>query len=96
MIPWAEGMIFGMTDEQKDAWTKKQCYIAAANMMTGAKSIGIDSSPMEGFIEDKVLEVLGIHTKNFGVAMVVPFGFADKPGYPKARFGVSDVVEFRD
>jgi nitroreductase len=96
MIPWAEGMIFGMSEDLKDAWTKKQCYIAAANMMTGAKSIGIDSSPMEGFIEEKVLEVLGIDLKDYGVAMVVPFGFADKPGYPKTRFDVKDVVEFRE
>jgi nitroreductase len=95
VIPMAEGMAFSMSDESKDAWNKKQCYIAAANMMTGAKSLGVDSCPMEGFVEEKVLEVLGIDSKDFGVAMIIPFGFADKPGYPKARFAVEQVVEYR-
>ncbi|WP_308873933.1 NAD(P)H-dependent oxidoreductase [Thiothrix subterranea] len=31
------------------AWSSKQCYIALANMMTGAASMGIDSCPIEGF-----------------------------------------------
>ena len=95
IIPWAEGMIFGMSEEIRSAWTQKQCYIAAGNMMTGAKSLGIDSCPMEGFIEDKVLEILDIDSNDYGVAMVVPFGFADKPGYPKARFSTEQVVEYR-
>lgn len=96
MIPMAEGAIFAKSEEARDEWGKKQGYIAAANMMTGAKSLGIDSCPMEGFVEDSVLEVLGIDSKDYGVAMVIPFGFADKPGYPKARFSVDEVVEFRD
>jgi nitroreductase len=95
MIPTYQGFLDNMNDEQKNDWGKRQCFIAAANMMTGAKSLGIDSCPMEGFVEDKVLEILGIDYKDYGVAMVVPFGFADKPGYPKTRFSVEEVVEYR-
>lgn len=95
MIPTYQGFLDNMDVSQKDDWSKRQCFIAAANMMTGAKSLGIDSCPMEGFVEDKVLEVLDVDSKEFGVAMVIPFGFADKPGYPKTRFPVEQVVEFK-
>lgn len=95
VAPMAEGMVYSFSEEIRDQWTKKQCYIAGANMMTGAKSLGIDSCPMEGFIEEKVLETLEINSKDYGVALVIPFGFADKPGYSKQRFNLDEIAEFR-
>ncbi|MFO7912802.1 MAG: NAD(P)H-dependent oxidoreductase, partial [Desulfotignum sp.] len=53
------------------AWCCKQCYIALANIMTTAASLGIDSCPMEGFEKDRVEAVLGIDTKEFEVAVLV-------------------------
>lgn len=95
VIPMAQGFLDNLTDEQKDSWSKKQCYIAAANMMTGAKSLGIDSCPMEGFVENAVASVLDIDLKDYGVALVIPFGYASKSGRPKTRFSFEEVVEFR-
>ena len=60
-------------------WTAKQTYIAAANMMTGAAFIGIDSCPIEGFEKEKVEEILSLDTTKFQVAMVLPFGYRLNP-----------------
>jgi len=36
----------------------KQCYIALANMMTGAAMNRIDSYPIEGFHQEKIEQYL--------------------------------------
>ena len=60
--------------EAVEAWTHKQCYIAAANMMTGAASLRIDSCPIEGFEKEKVERALELE-KAFSVALIVAFGY---------------------
>lgn len=61
------------SDENIYCWTAKQTYIAAANMMSGAAFIGIDSCPIEGFEKEKVEEILKLDTKKFQIAMLLPF-----------------------
>ncbi len=41
-----------LSEQNTGEWAKRQTYIALANMMTGASSLGIDSCPMEGFYYD--------------------------------------------
>ena len=41
-----------------DDWTTKQAYIALGNVMSVAAMIGIDSCPVEGFIGEKVTQIL--------------------------------------
>jgi len=38
-----------MSDEQKKSWAQRQLYLALGNAVNGAKSLGFDSCPMEGF-----------------------------------------------
>ena len=57
------------------AWSSKQCYLALANMMTGAASLGIDSCPIEGFSKTGVEALLGVDTAQYGAAVVVAFGY---------------------
>lgn len=57
------------------AWCCKQCYIALANIMTAAASLGIDSCPMEGFEKDRVEKVLELDTSEFEVAVWVSCAF---------------------
>ena len=57
------------------AWSSRQCYIALANMMTGAASLGIDSCPIEGFSKTGVEALLGVDTAQYGAAVVVAFGY---------------------
>ena len=82
------------SDENIYCWTAKQTYIAAANMMTGAAFIGIDSCPIEGFEKEKVEEILELDTKKFQVAMVLPFGYRLNPQPEQIRLPFEEVVEF--
>ena len=78
------------------AWTAKQAYIAAANMMTGAATLGIDSCPIEGFSKDDVEAALELDTTKFQVAMVLPFGYRINPQPEQLRLDFDDVVTFID
>ncbi|MGB5600819.1 MAG: NAD(P)H-dependent oxidoreductase [Thiothrix litoralis] len=77
------------------AWSSKQCYLALANMMTGAASMGIDSCPIEGFSKSSVETLLGIDTSQYGVAVVVTFGYRAGEQTPKLRQPLADMVEYR-
>ncbi len=75
-------------------WAVEQCHIAAANMMTAAAMIGIDSCAIGGFEVEKVKEILNIDDKKFGVALMVPFGYRVDSQPPKTRLPFKEVVEF--
>ena len=81
-------------DELVYHWSSKQCYIAAANMMTAAASLGIDSCPIEGFDEAALNEILGLDESEQRVAIVVPFGYRLNPQPEKYRREISDVVKW--
>lgn len=82
------------SDENIYAWTAKQAYIAAGNMMTAAAFIGIDSCPIEGFEKEKVEELLELDTTKYQLAMVLPFGYRINPQSTQLRLGYEEVVEF--
>jgi len=82
------------SDENIYCWTARQTYIAAANMMSGAAFIGIDSCPIEGFEKEKVEEILKLDTKKFQVAIILPFGYRLNPQPKKLRLPFDKVVEF--
>lgn len=80
-------------------WATKQTYIALANMMTGAASMGIDSCPIEGFdldlTEAFLKDELSIDTEEFGPAVMVAFGYRkDEPKREKDRQEQEAVVEW--
>jgi len=60
-------------------WAARQCYIALGNMMTTAAMLGVDSCPIEGFKADEMQQILsdalGVDTTEFGVAVMVAFGY---------------------
>jgi len=86
---------FGLeSDENIYAWTSKQSYIAAANMMTSAAFIGIDSCPIEGYEKDKVEQILQLDTTKFQLSLVLPFGYRAQPQPTQIRLPFEDVVEF--
>ncbi len=77
------------------AWSSKQCYIALANMMTGAASMEIDSCPIEGFSKVAVEQVLDIDTSQYEVAVLVTFGYRAGEQTPCFRQDINDLVEYR-
>lgn len=77
------------------AWSSKQCYLALANMLTGAASLGIDSCPIEGFSKAGVEELLAIDTQTYGVAVVATFGYRAGEQTPRLRQSLDEMVEYR-
>lgn len=78
------------------AWTARQCYIAAGNMMSAAAFLGIDSCPMEGFEKAKLEEILNLDTNQYQVAIVIPFGYRINPQSTQLREPFEEVVQFID
>ncbi|MBU3953335.1 MAG: nitroreductase family protein [Proteobacteria bacterium] len=77
------------------AWCSKQCYIALANMMTTAASMGIDSCPMEGFEKKRVEKLLEIDTRKFEVSVLLALGYRAGDQPPRRRYPIDELVEFR-
>ncbi len=77
-------------------WATKQTYIALANMMTGAAYMGIDSCPMEGFdaaqMETFLKDDLNIDTEEFGVSVMVAFGYRQDEPRDKSRQDIKAVT----
>lgn len=82
------------SDENIYAWTARQTYIAAGNMMTAAAIKGVDSCPIEGFEKENLEKVLKLDTSKYQVAMVLPFGYRINEQSSQLGEGLNDVVEF--
>ena len=82
------------SDENIWAWTSKQTYIALANMMTAAASIGIDSCPIEGFEKEKVEEILELDTSKYQLSVMLPLGYRLNEQSSQQRLSFDEVVEF--
>ena len=77
-------------------WTKKQCYIVLANIMSSAKMIGIDSCAIEGFDSSKkITEVIGYDTDEYDLAVLVALGSRDMEITPKDRLDLNEVVDIK-
>ncbi len=82
------------SDKDIFAWSARQTYIAATNMMMAAAIIGIDSCPIEGFEKEKVDEILKLNTKEFRVSLALPFGYRVNPQPKRIRLDFDEVVEY--
>jgi len=88
--------VTGVLDNDRTlfAWSARQTYLAAANMMTAAATKGIDSCPIEGFEKEKVEEVLQLDTSKYQVSLVLPFGYRINPQSTQMRLPFDEVVEY--
>ena len=82
------------SDENIYAWTSKQSYIAAGNMMSGAAFIGIDSCPIEGYDKEQIEEILELDTSRYQLSLVLPFGYRINEQSSQLRLDFDEVVEF--
>jgi nitroreductase len=73
-------------------WSITQCHIAAANMMTAAASLGIDSCPVGAFDEAAVLKATGVDPGRFAVALVLPLGYRRGPQPPRQRLSPGELA----
>ena len=91
---WYKGFIDPQSDEALECWAMQQCHIAAANMMTAAAYIGIDSCPIGGYDKAALEDTLGIDKSLYGVALMLPFGYRGKEQQPRIRSDISELVEY--
>ncbi len=76
-------------------WSARQCYIAAANIMSYAAMIGVDSCPIEGFEKERLEEILELNTTKEQVALVIALGYRANEQSEKLRLPFDEVVRFR-
>lgn len=63
------------TIEEKQLSSIYQTYIALGNLMTVCAGERIDSCPMEGFVPEKIDELLNLKTLNLKSVLMLPVGF---------------------
>jgi nitroreductase len=83
-----------MVREGLFAWGAKQCYIAAANMMTGAMAMGIDSCAIEGLEKEKVEAVLDMDVAKEELPLIDAFGYRVNEPPKKKRLPLERIVEY--
>ena len=74
-----------------EVWTNRHTMLAVAHIMIVAKSYGVDSCPMEGFVTAQVKEAFNI-PETVDVCCLLPLGYAAEPykGYG-GRFEVNQI-----
>lgn len=77
------------------AWSITQCHIAAANMMTAATALGLDSCAIGGFDADGVQAQLALDPSQHAVALVLALGYCRQPAGPKQRLPLAELVDYR-
>src|SRR3989338_6658360 len=74
-----------LSDEQKLAWAQRQAYLALGNALNGAKALGFDSCPMEGFDHAEYAKILKL-APNLVPTALCPIGYASDKPKQKIRF----------
>ncbi len=86
-----------MSNEAKENWQSRQIYIALGQLMTVLAVEGIDSCPMEGFVNEKYDEILGLNDKGLKSVVVIPVGFRSEEDMysaaPKVRKPQEEIFE---
>lgn len=59
---------------QRIVWAEKQAFLAVGVFVSAAAEAGIDASPMEGFDNAKIDEILGLKAKNLTAALLFVIG----------------------
>lgn len=80
-----------LNDEQKLAWAQLQTYLALGNALNGAKSLGFDSCPMEGFNPKEYSKILNLPS-NIVPTALCPIGYASDTQGLKVRLNEEDIL----
>lgn len=79
-----------LDEEEKLAWAQRQVYLALGNALNGAKSLGFDSCPMEGFDPSAFAKILELPA-NLVPTALCPIGYAADKQKQKLRFPEEEV-----
>ena len=64
--------------ESMEAWTNRHTMLAVAHLAIAAKSFGVDTCPMEGFVSAQVKEAFNL-PEDVDVCCLLPMGYAAEP-----------------
>lgn len=80
-----------------DQWAARQVYIALGNLLTSAAVLGVDATPMEGFLPSEFDKVLGLPGTGYTAVVIAALGYRaadDKyAAAPKVRFAANELVK---
>lgn len=84
-IGMMRGFLANISKDHIPAWSARQAYIALGNALNGAKALGFDSCPMEGFDPKQYKEILNL-PEGVEAVVVCPVGVAADTPRPKMRY----------
>ncbi len=91
-----KGDIVGRDEVGRAMWAGRQAYIALGAMIETAALLHVDGCPMEGFMPDKVDEVLGLKAQNLASLGYFAVGYRDETDevaqYKKVRVAREHIV----
>jgi len=90
-VKMMRGFVSSMTPDQKRTWAQRQVYLALGNALNGAKSLGFDSCPMEGFDAVAFSKILDL-PEHLVPTVLCPVGYAADTALPKVRFAEKDIL----
>nr|WP_213522481.1 NAD(P)H-dependent oxidoreductase [Nonlabens sp.] len=61
--------------EEIELWAKNQAYLILGNLLTVCAQQQIDSCPMEGFVPEKIDELLDLKSKGLKSTLLLPVGY---------------------
>jgi nitroreductase/dihydropteridine reductase len=71
------GGILSRTEEVNFNWAARQTYIALGHALVAAATEHIDATPMEGFNNAKLDEILGLEEKGLKSVVIMTLGYRD-------------------
>ena len=78
----------GLGDKRRE-YAIKDAMIAATHLVLAAESLGLSTNFMNGWIEDKVKEVIGATDSDLAIAVLLPVGYAAQPRLNPGRLPLS-------
>lgn len=72
------GGILSRTEEVNFDWAARQAYIALGHALVAAATEHIDATPMEGFNNAKLDEILGLKAKGLKSVVIMTLGYRDQ------------------
>lgn len=74
------------------SWARSQGYIAVANQMSYAQSIGISSCAIEGYDEDKIIKLLKLDPSIYSISLLATYGYRNEEVREKIREDLDKIV----
>lgn len=72
---YINGFLGSLSEEQKNAWTVKQSYIALSTLVNTAAHLKIDTTAMEGFNAEEFNKILGFDELGLNTAVIAAVGY---------------------